>query len=83
MKERLVDVKIGEKILHTFPITISDPLAETKEEVFKEKALEAAANANVVANKELERLSAEMHVSRGGALEPYADPLGVLAETKA
>jgi hypothetical protein len=34
-------------------------------------------------NEELENLSAKMHVSRGGQLTPYGDPLGVLAETKA
>ena len=34
-------------------------------------------------NEEFETLSAHMHVSRSGPLEPYPDPLGVLAETKA
>jgi hypothetical protein len=86
MAERLVDVKTdvktGERVLHTFPVTVSDRSAETGEDCFKKKALEAAANAKLVPNKELERLSADMHVSRGGPLEPHADPLGVLAETK-
>ena len=45
MPERLVDVeKQGSKVLHTFPVTISAPAGE--EEAFKEKALEAAGNAN-------------------------------------
>ena len=83
MAERLVDVKTGERVLHTFPVTITDRSAETGEDGFKEKALEAAANAKLVPNKELETLSAHMHVSRSGPLEPYPDPLGVLAETKA
>jgi len=83
MSERLVDVKTGETVLHTFPVTISDRTAEPGEEAFKDKALEAAANAELVPNKELETLSASMHVSRSGPLEPDSDRLGVLAETKA
>ncbi|MEO7206876.1 MAG: DUF2934 domain-containing protein [Steroidobacteraceae bacterium] len=83
MKERLVDVKMGERgVVHTFPITISDPLAETNEKAFTEKALEAAAHAKVLEDDELEGLSAQMHVSRSGPLEPDHDPLSVLAETK-
>jgi Protein of unknown function (DUF2934) len=82
MPERLVDVeKQGSKVLHTFPVTISAPAVE--EEAFKEKALEAAGNAKLVPNEELESLNAKMHVSRGGQLTPYGDPHGVLAETKA
>ena len=82
MPERLVDVKTGEKVLHVFPVAISDRSAETGEDGFKKKALEAAANAKLVPNKEFETLSANMHVCRSGPLEPYPDPLGVLAETK-
>jgi hypothetical protein len=83
MPERLVDVKKkGAAVLHTFPVTVSNPPAATEEEVFKQKALEAAAHAKLVPNEELERLDANMHVSRSGPLEPYGDPLGVLAETK-
>src|ERR1700735_3916802 len=83
MPERLVDVekKQGSKVLHTFPVTISAPAVE--EEAFKEKALEAAGNAKLVPNEELESLNAKMHVSRGGQLTPYGDPHGMLAETKA
>src|SRR5271166_5994534 len=84
MPERLVDVeKHGVQVLHTFPVTITDPAMETEEEAFKRKALEAAANAKLVPNQELETLNAKIHVSRGGQLTPYGDPLGVLAETKA
>lgn len=82
MPERLVDVETEERVVHTFPVTVSDRAAERSEDAFKNKALEAAANAKVVPNEELEDLAARMHVSRGGPLEPYADPLGVLAETK-
>ena len=81
MAERLVDVKQGERTVHTFPVTVSDPSAD--EEAFKRKALEAAAHARAVPDKELDSLSAKMHVSRSGPLEPCPDPLGVLAETKA
>ena len=57
--------------------------APAEEQAFKEKALEAAGNAKLVPNEELEGLNAKMHVSRGGQLTPYGDPHGVLAETKA
>jgi hypothetical protein len=73
--------KQGAKVLHAFPVTISAPVVE--EEAFREKALEAAANAKLVPNEELDGLNAKMHVSRGGQLTPYGDPHGVLAETKA
>ena len=82
MPERLVDIKTGERLLHTFPVTTSDQTAQAGDESFKKKALEAAAHAEVVPNEELETLSARMHVSRGGPLQPNPDPLGVLAETK-
>jgi hypothetical protein len=82
MPERLVDVeKQDSQVLHTFPVTISAPAAE--EDAFKEKALEAAGNARLVPNEELDSLNAKMHVSRSGQLTPYGDPHGVLAETKA
>jgi hypothetical protein len=43
MPERLVDVeRKGAEILHTFPVTTSDPAKE--EDAFKDKALEAAAH---------------------------------------
>jgi hypothetical protein len=82
MPERLVDVdRQGAEVLHTFPVSISASAVE--EEAYKQKALEAAANAKLVPNEELEKLNAKIHVSRGGQLTPYGDPLGVLAETKA
>lgn len=82
MKERLVDVKKQGSVLHTFPVKVDHPVAENDERVFEEKGLEAAAHAKVVPNEELPSLEARMHVSRGGPLEPYGDPLGVMAETK-
>jgi hypothetical protein len=81
MQERLVDVeKQGAKVLHTFPVTISAPAVE--EEACKQKALEAAGNAKLVPNEEIESFNAKMHVSRGGQLT-HGDAHGVLAETKA
>jgi hypothetical protein len=81
MPERLIDVQARESTLHTFPVTVSDPNADTG--VFKKKALEAAANAHLLPNEELHILTAAVHVSRGGPLEPMGDPLGAMAETKA
>jgi hypothetical protein len=53
-----------------------------KQEPFKAKALEAAAHAKAVPDDELSGLSATMHVSRSGPLEPSPDSLGVMAETE-
>jgi Protein of unknown function (DUF2934) len=81
MPEQLVDVeRRGASLLHTFPVAID---GAGDEEAFKQKALEAAAHAKLVPNEELNSLDAKIHVSRGGQLTPYGDPLGVLAETKA
>lgn len=82
MAERLVDIKSGERVLHTFPVTPSERTSEPEDESAKKKALEAAANAKLVPNHELDTLSATLHVGRGGPLEPQPDVLGVLAETK-
>jgi hypothetical protein len=60
MPKRLVDVeKQGSQVLHTFPVRISTPTVE-EEHAFKEKALEAAANAKLVPNEELETLNAKI-----------------------
>jgi hypothetical protein len=81
MAERLVDVeKRGSRLLHTFPVTTSAP--PTEEEPYKQKALEAAANAKLIPSEELESLDARIHAGRGGQLTPFGDPHGVLAETK-
>ena len=58
MPERLVDVdRQGAEVLHTFPVSISASAVE--EEAYKQKALEAAANAKLVPNEELEKLNAK------------------------
>jgi hypothetical protein len=84
MSERLVDISSPEKTLHTFPITIgsSDDNATPGVAEYEEKALKAAAHAQLVPDAELGNLTASMHVSRSGPLEPYGDDLGVLSQTK-
>ncbi len=83
MPERLVDIeRQGLELLHTFPVTVSPPSDD--DEAFKQKkALEAAGHASWSERGTRENLNAKMHVSGGGQLTPYGDPLGVLAETKA
>ena len=81
MPERLVDVTQGdERLLHVFPVTIDNDVAS--DIAFKKKALEGAAHAQLVPEQELNSLHAQIHVAHGGPLEPYGDPLGVMAETK-
>jgi Protein of unknown function (DUF2934) len=80
MPERLIDINARQRTLHTFPVSVGDPAADTG--VFERKALEAAAHAHLVPNEQLEILNATKHVSRGGPLEPTGDFLGVLAETR-
>ncbi len=81
MAERLVDVlDRRENVIHTFPITIED--SETSDAQYEKKALEAAAYEKLVPNNELNGLTARMHISRGGPLEPYGDDRDVLAQTK-
>jgi len=81
MTERLVDVlSIGKNVIHTFPITIEG--SETSDAQFEKKALEAAAYEKLVPDAELGSLTARMHVSRSGPLEPYGDDRHVLAQTK-
>jgi hypothetical protein len=81
MTERLVDVcSASNTVLHTFPITID---GETpKEAAYQTKALAAAAHARLAPDAELKDLTARMHVSRSGPLEPYGDDLGVRSQTK-
>jgi Protein of unknown function (DUF2934) len=76
MKERLVEVKRGKKVLHTFPASISDPIAETKE-----MARAASVHSKEIPQEEVAGLEARMHVTRGGPLEPFYDSLDGLAET--
>ena len=83
MTERLVDV-LNDKdtVIHTFPVTVGASVSKPSDSDFEDKALSAAAHAQLVPTEELETLAARMHVSRGGAMEPYGDSHNVLMETK-
>jgi hypothetical protein len=84
MVERLVDVlNSNGTVLHTYPVAIgaADELFEDTE--YENKALEAAAHAQIVPDAELQDLRARVHVSRGGALAPFGDDQDTLSETKA
>jgi hypothetical protein len=82
MAERLVDV-LGKNgnVIHTYPITLaeSDAADDAK---YKAKALEAAANGQLVPDAELKSLTARIHLGRGGRLAPYGDTLAGDSQTK-
>ncbi len=83
MTERLVDVlNQQETVLHTFPITVKASETDTSDARFEDKALSASAHAQLVPTEDLEKLSARMHVSRGGPVTPYGDSSDILMETK-
>ncbi|RRA49946.1 DUF2934 domain-containing protein [Acidipila sp. EB88] len=81
MTERLVDVvnENGNPV-HTYPITLSTTASEA---AFEAKALEAAQYGRLVPTAELAGLTTRMHVSQGGALEPYGDGVPSTSQTKA
>jgi hypothetical protein len=82
MAERLVDVLDSRKnVRHVFPIRIQG--SENSDSSYEKKALEAAGYEKLVPNNELNSLTARMHISRSGPLEPYADGRDTLAQTKA
>jgi hypothetical protein len=82
MAERLVDV-LGKNgnVIHTYPITLaeSDAADDAK---YKAKALEAAANGQLVPDADLKSLTARIHVGRGGHMGPYGDTLAGDSQTK-
>jgi hypothetical protein len=83
MTERLIDVLDGNNVvLHTYPISIETTDSLPDEMVYRTKALEAAAHAQLVPDADLKSLSTRMHVSRGGPLAPYGDNRSTLSETK-
>jgi Protein of unknown function (DUF2934) len=83
MPERLVDVlNSNEAVLHTYPITIGGADIAPKDAEYEEKASKAAAYAHLVPDADLKSLTTRMHVSRGGALEPYGDSRDVLSQTE-
>jgi DUF2934 family protein len=82
MAERLVDVldKNG-TVIHIFPITLAESDA-ADDDKYKAKALEAAANGQLVPDADLKSLTARIHIGRGGSLAPYGDNLAGDSETK-
>lgn len=83
MAERLVDVlDRNGLVIHTYPITLPEPDGQATDAQFIGKALEAAAHGRLVADAELGSLTAQMHVSRAGQLQPYGDEVCSSSETK-
>jgi hypothetical protein len=80
---RLVDVlNRSGTVLHTYPITLGEQGDEANDSLYEAKALEAAAHGRLVADREVERLTARLHVSRSGQMSPYGDDLERSSETK-
>jgi len=78
----LVDVLDSNRtVIHTYPISLAaeDYADEVK---YKAKALEAAANDQLVPDTLLGSLTARMHVGRGGQMAPYGDDLAGSSQTK-
>jgi hypothetical protein len=79
----LVDVLNSHgNVIHTFPITLGEEGDFPDEAAYKAKALEAAAHARLVPDSELPGLTARMHTSRGGQMQPFGDSMDTNAETK-
>jgi len=74
MEERLVDIlNENNNLLHVFPVQIEAHGAPLKDADYEQKALEAAAAAEIAPDPD--KLRAPLHVSRGGQLMPYGDAL--------
>lgn len=83
MSERLVDIVGGNGVvLHTYPITLDELDGDVSDDAFQAKALDAAAHGQLVPNSDLAGLTARMHVSRGGRMEPLDDNVSSSSETK-
>lgn len=82
MTYRLVDIvdKNGQ-VLHTYPITLS-PDEPALDSLYIDKALEAAAHGQLVDSSELVTLTAKMHISRGGRLQPSDDRVETDSQTR-
>lgn len=82
MAERLVDVLNSKgMVIHTYPITLDESGGAASDAEYEAKALEAAAHGQLVPNTELGSLTARIHVSRGGRMEPYGDEVNSTSET--
>ncbi|WP_410217303.1 DUF2934 domain-containing protein [Paracoccus sp. (in: a-proteobacteria)] len=83
MKERLVDIiDSNGQVLHTYPITLGEDNGTASDADYQAKALEAAAHGQLVPDDELAGLTARMHHSRSGRLQPYGDELSTTSETR-
>jgi hypothetical protein len=83
MAERLVDVLDGNgRILHTYPITLDEAGGPVGDAEYQTKALEAAAHGQLVPDADLASLTARMHQSRGGQMQPHGDEISTTSETK-
>lgn len=83
MEERLVDVLDSNgTVLHTYPITLDETGPATSDAKFIAKALEAAAQGRLVPDGALAGLSARIHRSHGGQMQPYGDRVSTSSETK-
>jgi hypothetical protein len=81
--QRLVDVLSGGgAVLHTYLITLGEQGDEANDRLYEAKALEAAAHGRLVADSEIGRLKARLHISRSGQMSPYGDHLERSSETK-
>ena len=75
MKDCLVDVlNARDTVLHVFPIVVENQDGTPKPVDAEHEALRLAAALQLA--PETEVLHARPHVSRGGQLMPYGDPLG-------
>ncbi len=83
MEERLVDIiDSNGRVLHTYPITLGETGEGAGDAEYQAKALQAAAHGQLVSDAELPGLSARMHQSRGGRLQPSSDETSTTSETK-
>jgi hypothetical protein len=72
----------GGAVLHTYPLTLGELGDAADDAAYEAKALEAAAHGRLVPDNQLRRLTARIHVSRGGQMSSYGDDLQHDSETK-
>ncbi|MDP2355886.1 MAG: DUF2934 domain-containing protein [Beijerinckiaceae bacterium] len=83
MTERLVDVlDANGQVIHTYPITLGSSDGEASIASYEAKALQAAAHGQLVPDSELASLTACMHRSHGGPMQPYGDLVSSDSETR-
>ncbi|MEA3114325.1 MAG: hypothetical protein QOG58_4124, partial [Caballeronia sp.] len=83
MTERLVEVLDSSgSVIHTYPITLGELGDAADDSAYEAKALEAAAQGQLVPDAGLGSLTARMHVNRGGQMAAYGDDIDSRSETK-